>query len=1157
MTDFVSKDTVYYAINQYNGTPNPVVAQIDESLVYPLISKGNDYTVGLVNARVDLSTIPLTRTNIPLQKYKVGLRDGNTEVFASIKQINAKDFNYVYSITQAGVISKYQYLSNGEISPSSGSFAITAFQSIGFFFVDDYENYYIAGSIFPDALTFELFQIYGNNGDLLYTDSSNTSIVGITIDRSQNIYIASNNTLVNSVAIFANQNYINAVSLTLTTTIENDFSGNPLGLIRTICADSEILIGTNSNTVNLYNATTYLPITTYNATSIKQLGSYSAMLGDADRFLLTEDIIPTDYVIGLTGANTAEDAIEPTKTFVSGGIWDQFSKMAVSGVAGMGYGSTNIGTGYVYQFTYDPLTNSTGTPHEFDASNTGLSGGVVNFGKGDTGQFVATDKAGSLYGLCPDNYSTPSSAKPWTICDTGFATISQGGIGSFDFHTGNGKILAIDNLYSGLYETDIPIYPKCVFIGDTDNTGVPFPTLKQYGVGWNSTGQPNSSNELVSTKTYDVASSPLVYTTNSFIQYTTKNYYLQTAVDVDFITHCRILITDILTGALISNTDLSGPTGPVSAGYIQGTPLSMSHYLDYFYISNGCCDGIHNSVFWLYNGELLVVQLVIPAQTPAQTPFIIDTILFNSNVYLAVSTGLYLYVYNITSSVSLLISAYQFNIGGVQALSSIKWCQPFNTGTPFLMCTSYLSGFGANSPTTLFRANFTSSALSAISSTVVFTTTSNYCTSIQGLQVNNNMGEVYTLQGGYQTTINVIEIWNLTSNTMTSNIILNGLSTANNLSFFWIPQLITGTYKFNLVETGSFQCVAMSKTSPDVIYLLNDQNLTMTGTVTNGILSPLTRYEAVSHAYDNISTVIPVNNQHECTAYMFSISSQNAHGSYKPPPAGAQITSVSRNNPTGEFTLSYNNTTFVSLLATADITNTPNFSSTGLTTPFAIWTKSGENIDAGPVDIFNIQVFIDAINLALVEAWNALPTKTSFVDAPYLTLNYATSLLTLNYDLTVSTLQSAEVLFNNALLQLCTFQSAKDTNSGYNSILMPNPSTSITQTDRTLYQFNLLDKIVFISNTIFVNGSFYGNNSTNNVITSINAMTSEAGSINNIGSILNYAPNFLRTYQVSSSMAIQRVQLSVNYVYLDGTQYQLMVNNSQKWDTLLVFIKRF
>jgi hypothetical protein len=373
---------------------------------------------------------------------------------------------------------------------------------------------------------------------------------------------------------------------------------------------------------------------------------------------------------------------------------------------------------------------------------------------------------------------------------------------------------------------------------------------------------------------------------------------------------------------------------------------------------------------------------------------------------------------------------------------------------------------------------------------------------------------------------------------------------------------ITGTYSWTQIPTsgttGTILSIANDTSNNNTWYVSNDdiagkvyKGTIIGGTMVFTLLSSSTIPKVVGNcnAINMMPTASVLTNS---TAYNYSISSQTREGYYSPT---SKITGLTKNFVSGEFLMT-NGTELISLPPTF-FTPTPNWtnSSVAWNIPFA---KNGEDISAGDVDIFNMRVLIDAINAAYAVCFAHLPAG-SFNECPYLTLNDATGLLTLNYSSDVSTLPYTKwIMMNPALIQLCKFPNVVDSINPYlNDITPITAGTSMTQYAKSIYLFNQLDKIVFISNTIFVSGSFFGNNNTNNIITDVDVPINSAGYVDNVGEVLYYQPNFLRPYVLSSNNALQRIQLYINYVYRDGTQYPLLIAPNSNFSAKLIFIRRY
>jgi hypothetical protein len=173
-------------------------------------------------------------------------------------------------------------------------------------------------------------------------------------------------------------------------------------------------------------------------------------------------------------------------------------------------------------------------------------------------------------------------------------------------------------------------------------------------------------------------------------------------------------------------------------------------------------------------------------------------------------------------------------------------------------------------------------------------------------------------------------------------------------------------------------------------------------------------------------------------------------------------------------------------------------------------------------------------------------------------LNFTTGLATLTYSTDYSQSLTKGILMNKNLHQLLYYYSVVDGfNPNYYEVILPVGSTSLLQTSKSLYLFNQLDKILFISNTIFVFGSYFGANNTNNIITDIDVPTNSDGYMNNLGQVVYYQPTFLRPYILNSNIPLSRVQMQIWYSTLDGNQYQLEIVPDGNWNAKLIFCRRY
>ena len=424
----------------------------------------------------------------------------------------------------------------------------------------------------------------------------------------------------------------------------------------------------------------------------------------------------------------------------------------------------------------------------------------------------------------------------------------------------------------------------------------------------------------------------------------------------------------------------------------------------------------------------------------------------------------------------------------------------------------------------------------------------NYVRATNALSLLQSTGEMFCLK-----TDQSIQIWNLNvsnPNPIIQTSTINADPNITTTTVFNVLPDISYTYTWvlqtQIASTELLSGLAVSWTNPNEIYITNTVGDVWYGALVNGAYS-LIVFPGITTAYQSINTVPSGSGGFNSKALNYGIANQNPHGVYN---TITEITGVARNDISGEFLLASGG----NLLSfpTTDIT-TENFS-VAFANENLLWANNGEDVFAGNRDIFTTQTFIDAINVAFLEAFNKFPPNT-FAEAPVMTLDFVSGLLTLTYSGDYTTVGNG-ILFNNVLLQLCKFPSTVDTvNPNFNLLSLKPLTTSTSQTSRSIYLFNKLSDINFISNTIYVVNSYFGNNNTNQVLTSIQVPISE--SIDNVGQVLYYQPQFLRTYTMASNNPLQRLQLQINYVYNDGTNYALTLAPFTNWQCDLKFIRKY
>lgn len=375
-----------------------------------------------------------------------------------------------------------------------------------------------------------------------------------------------------------------------------------------------------------------------------------------------------------------------------------------------------------------------------------------------------------------------------------------------------------------------------------------------------------------------------------------------------------------------------------------------------------------------------------------------------------------------------------------------------------------------------------------------------------------------------------------------------------NSRFIYFPQTLTSYYDFIQITTNiNPVSIAVSRTNTNTLYAINSaDNLLYSGTLKNNAIT-FTQMQQFPETYSYISTTKNNNTNVNTTLRTFTISNQQ------------QISSVAINNDkVTTIAKNESNSQFLAGLISGNVIKAYNSSlvlqnSYTQQNPSNLFAKPADDINVPNINIYNLQVVIDSINVAFLEAYNKLKALGgTLAEAPYMNIDFS-GLLTLNYSADYT--QSGNgILFNNPLTNLCYFQNQQDgLDPTFFKIVLKPSSTSITQLTRSIYIFNQLDKILIASTSLFVSGSWYGQNSISQVLTDIDVpIDSSSFAIGNIGQILYYQPTMLRVYQMASGgNSVNRIQMSILYRYRNGSQYNLLLPPGEAFSVKLEFVKKF
>lgn len=1141
MTDTAKVPNVYYTCSQYNDptvNSTAVNATVDNKLLYPLVKDSGNYQIGLQKAKIPLDTIPLTPYNIPLKQYELTLRQGNIEASAYLRQLNAQNENFAWNCTPSGIVSKYSY------SPTSGVLTLITtadisniVNTVAFFLVDDYQNAYVASGQGAGSLVNTLYVINLGTLNVLATLEF-TQIQGLDLDRGQKLYVADEAPGGSVIQIYSNRNTASTVILTNVYTIREDFDGNVLTDIRTICADQTLLVGYDVNKFTLYSVDNFLPIQGFTEVSITNMGQASAILSSGTgNFCVTDDGNINNLFVGTKADNLNYNMITNT-AYSSPGTWLPQSKFAFTNTNMFGVGAVgSVSTG-LYSVAYDSSTGQTsGIPVEV-SGDTNYTNCVLYADRSQSG-VLYTSSSGNLDALNLDNLQNNTLS---TI-DNDFTI---GGVvpDSCDYQSSTNKIIAIDNSTKALHITSQPIYPKNFVMGTNVSGTSPLVSIQRYATGWNKDDESNTSTVIANGVFNQLASGTLV---DGYQAEDGSLYFLQNITGTGWVVrHYSI------NGTIIGTITL--PAQPVYFG--------ISHILgDYFAVMD-----INGDVLiYTQAGTLTETIPTAVGATPTPQCYICgghDIVNGISCIFLSNGTSFYVYTSTAIDGTgyALATSTNVFTPDGyatpMYMYGGLFYGSLTGLPTLYMVTSGSNASPGISSSQSIFQVSFLDGTYSAIdfTNTVLFQNTITPSEVNSPLSAGFNIGEMYVMNSAIEVWNGNVQVFNVTTKAPTSSMtVLSDTVLANSTTSFFAVQLGGASEYYTwqpIVSTGatSFSSLAVGRKNPNNLYVLDASGNAWKGTL-SGLTIAFSAYTAINgEPYTSIS-LTPDVSEYDSTVYCYTISNQSLVGSKYY--GASQVPAIAKNDVTSQFIVSVSNTKY-------DILTASEFNlvaSTPLANAFFVFAKNGEDVDAGYANIFSFQVLIDSINSAFSEAYTRLKSAGgTLAEAPTIELSQS-GYWTLNYSSDYTT-RGNGILFNQVLLQIVRFYSQADSvDTGFFILKLPAGSTTTTQIGKSAYLFNKLDKILFQSQTIFVSGSFVGNNSQNQVITDVDVPTESY--LDNTGQQLIYAPNFLRMFQIASNNAIDRIQLNLLYSLTDGSEYQLTINPDQSWSTLLDFVKKF
>ena len=1096
MTDITARNNIFYEARGFNATLQPITATQDEALIYPLLRDAGNYAVGVAKATIPLQLVPLRKNNIPLKTYQVGLKQGSFSGTAFVRQINGNTNNFFFS--QNGLsINKYTYTSTGSTTVI-GAFDVSPYMNYLYdFLVDDYLNYYCVGSNFNSSFGDTLYII--SNTSVLIDTLQFTNINSIYINGTQTLFIADTTPAGGIVTVYSNLNSAGSVQLTLLATITTDFATNLLqNIVFVVATLDTTIIGHDTNILTYYNQQ-YVATTDYTIANVVQMTASNVLNGNGT-LIVADSNTPVDAFYGIQSNNlyNADTYTQETYNVALNGNPAILSTLPYAFYAG---GDT---------FTYYTSWAIESPPVAPSLANNTTAISVISSNKNGIYAITATNEF-----VC-FNLDLLGSNQWFPFVNT--QQINGNDIISMDWNASNDYLVAVDS-NNNLYQSATAVYP--------------------INLGYLSSGSLSINGG----------------SNNSFANSTINTHNLT---------------TNIVNSCVGFAVDLDG-----------------SYY---------CIEGVAGSQVVNQRNQLNYTLPLLATYNFAETGFDMKLICIVGNYIVVVGTNNIIYIY--TKGTNTLVKDIIFSSYDVVSVCSLdditKFAIGFNEITPNQL--AFISVYDVLVPTPISTHLITS-----VSNPILLSMTANkndlsgtnsalfYSINYGGTQTGRIEKLAYELT--YQTPVTSLIIdgftqssfKNLSCNPTTGlvyyqqNIVAQGIfgifavSQASGYTAFTrftnfpnapFSQLVVspnlnGVIGWNAI-TSNVQAknVSISRNNTNVLNIIEKgSNTIYQGTMASNVVEFLQLAQYATQTYTGLANVPNTLGIVDSTIRTYTISNQTLIAEQALPNQKIQAIAKNEINLLGEFLVPTTNSTKVSSYS---FNLTQNYQ-LSLATSGALFAKNGEDIDAGAVDIFSYSVLIAGINVAFQEAYARLRVNnpTPLTEAPTISLDYATGLCTLTYSADYSNSTNNGILFNNALNQLITFNPYQASVSlpGFYRIILPLNSTSYTQTAKTIFQFNLLDKIGIQSNTIFVSDSYFGNNQTNRIISTIDVPTTDF--LENIGQILYFQPTFIRPYTLSSSNAIDRIQIDVLYQYKDFTTYNLQLAPGSNFTVLLDFIKRF
>jgi hypothetical protein len=1102
-------ENLYFQSELYNSTSSQINAEKVDNLLAPIVNDSSNWSVAINKANVPISTIPLTVDNIGLRRYAVTISDGTHINTTFVPQINSTKQNFLWD-SEGTVIYKRSYTSTGAITTiSSVDYApICGIVAIDRFIVDDFQNVYLTG---PTALgsSSDTLYIVGSNNTLLDTGVY-SNIVDLYIDRGQKLYVADGGED-QRVFIYFNDNGLNTVSLTQAGVIGANFAGDTFtGLVMVAAGDNQIIVGYDENKLSFYDQNTFEP--THDLTEEIENIVDGVILDSQNAYALVSSSQPADTILGSV-AGGAVFNVKSNQQLTSGNTVQ--SKYAVCPVS---YGSSTL-----QGLTRVSTSNQTWRNASYDPTSQQALTSYITLPTIDNvtaNKQTAVAKDNSTDDLRYLNMYAPGVAPPanyWNLRNRNLYVTTPGDVNDMDYNITSDKMFVVDSTNTVSY-SDMAVTPVYVWSA-TANGKVAISPVSFFG----------SNTSLKATVGREVAVNNIVT-----VKYDPTSDYMFTLEGAPG--SRQINSRNPITGDVILNYPCVASGGIINTFEFSGTQLVVPHgdtsgNVDYYDIATGALTG----------------SLVLT--NPGALPMLNSCMVTTSGSLTAYTDAISVVLLQNASNVLTQIfvdSTVIRNGGSVLSLAANEL--DLVNGLPTLFALIY----DDSSTVYLNQFSFTAGYASVSLLRTIKTWDISDAGNIIHIDCIPNMGALFVTQSPgisevfYQHATTPYSTAAGAFSTYTLGVPVSTATIAYNVSLKGLINWQSFTVDGPIVES-----IAISKYNPSVGYVVADVDRLIYKVKINYIDKTITYDNPADptpvsqEQYDFVSTYSTAGETIDSTVTTYNLTTQTQLGSLLF--QNVTIPAISKNEISEQFCLIEAGTFKTYTPALVQVVSG---TATGLANATCLDVRNGEDLSAGPFSIFDMNQVVAQINDALNECFLRLQSQgTTLTKAPSLTLDFQTGLLTLVYD--ASYLVPARYIqFNEALFAIAYFSNI----SG--KIILPGPATSLTQSSRTIFNFNDLQSIQFRSNNIFVTGQFFSNNlSSSRIICEIDPDVTTF--VNNIGVRLYYDPTILRSFFLNSSLPLQTISISLFYTTKTGKEYQMTLNPNDFFSTKLNFIRKY